>query len=91
MLATIRFSLLSSRLLSWNIKVKIYKATNLPVVSYGCESWSLTLREEHRLRVFENRVLRRLFGPKRDEVTGEWRKLHYEELHNLNSTPDIIR
>jgi hypothetical protein len=58
---------------------------------YGCETWSLTLREEHILRVFENRVLRRIFGPKRDEVTGEWRKLHSEELHNLYSSPDIIR
>jgi hypothetical protein len=58
---------------------------------YGCETWSLTLREEHRLRVFENRVLRRIFGTKRDEVTGEWRKLHNEELHNLYSSPDIIR
>jgi hypothetical protein len=53
------------------------------VVLYGCETWSLTLRQEHRLRVFENRVLRRKFGPKRDEATGEWRKLHNEELHNL--------
>jgi hypothetical protein len=52
---------------------------------YGCETWSLTLREEHKLRVFDNRVLRRIFGPKRDEVTGEWRKLHNEELHNLYS------
>jgi hypothetical protein len=58
---------------------------------YGCETWSLTRREEHRLRVFENRVLRRIFGPKRDEVMGEWRKLHSEELHNLYSSPDIIR
>jgi hypothetical protein len=57
----------------------------------GCETWSLTLREEHRLRVFENRVLRRVFGPKRDEVTGGWRKLHNEELHNLYSCPSIIR
>ena len=55
----------------------------MPVVLYGCETWSLTLREERRLRVFENRVLRRIFGPKRDEVTGEWRKLHNEELNNL--------
>jgi hypothetical protein len=77
--------------LSRNVKVKIYKTIILPVVLYGCETWSLSLREEHRLRVFENRVLRRIFGPKRDEVTGEWRKLHNEELHNLNSTPDIIR
>jgi hypothetical protein len=58
---------------------------------YGCETWSLTLREEHRLRVFENRVLRRIFGPKRDEVTREWRKLHNEELHILYSFPNIIR
>jgi hypothetical protein len=64
-------SLLSSRLLSRNIKVKIYKTMILPVVLYGCGTWSLTLREEHRLRVFGNRVLRRIFGPKRDEVTGE--------------------
>jgi hypothetical protein len=58
---------------------------------YGCETWSLTLREEHRLKVFENRVLRRIFGPKRDEVKGDWRKLHSVELHNLYSSPDIIR
>jgi hypothetical protein len=82
---------LSSRLLSRNVKVKIYKITILTVVLYGCETWSITLREEHRLRVFENRVLRTIFGPKRDEVTGEWRKLHNEELHNLYSSPDIIR
>jgi hypothetical protein len=63
----------------------------LPVVLYGCETWSHTLREEHRLRVFENRVLRRIFGPKRDEVTGEWRRLHNEELHDLYSSPNIIR
>jgi hypothetical protein len=61
------------------------------VVLYGCETWSLTLREEHRLRVVENRVLRRLFGPKRDKMTGVWRKLHNEELHNLYSSPSIIR
>jgi hypothetical protein len=82
---------LSSRLLSRNVKVKIYKTVFIPVVLYGCETWSLTLREEHRLRVFENRVLRRMFGPKRDEVMGEWRKLHNEELHNLYSSPDIIK
>jgi hypothetical protein len=58
---------------------------------YGYETWSPTLREEHRLRVFENRVLRRIFGPKRDEVMGEWRKLHSEELYNLYSSPDIVR
>jgi hypothetical protein len=61
------------------------------MVLYGCETWSLTLREEHRLRGFENRVLRRIFGPKRDEVTEAWRKLHNEELHNLYSSPSIIR
>jgi hypothetical protein len=61
------------------------------VVPYGCETWFLTLREEHRLRVFENRVLRRIFGPKRGEVTGGWRKLHNEELHSLYSSPSIIR
>jgi hypothetical protein len=82
---------LSSRLLSRSIKVKIYKTIILTVVLYGCETWSLTLREEYRLRVFENRVLRRIFGLKWDEVTGDWRKLHNEELHNLYSSPDIIR
>jgi hypothetical protein len=69
-------NLLSSRLLSKNLKIRICKTIIFPVVLYGCETWSLTLREEHRLRVFENRVLRKIFGPKRDEVTGEWRKLH---------------
>jgi hypothetical protein len=64
-------NLLSSRLLSKHLKIRIYKTIILPVVLYGCETWSLTLREEHRLRVFENRVLRGIFGPKRDEVTGE--------------------
>ena len=67
--------LLSSRLLSKNLKIKIYRTIILPVVLYGCESWSLTLREERRLQIFENGVLRRIFGPKKDEVTGEWRKL----------------
>jgi hypothetical protein len=61
------------------------------VVLYGCETWSLTLRDQHRLRVFENRVLRRLFGPNRDEMTGGWRKLHNEELHGLYSSPSIVR
>jgi hypothetical protein len=84
-------SLLSSRLLSRNVKDKIYRTIILPVVLYGCETWSVKLTEEHRLRVFENRVLRRIFGPKRDEVTGKWRKLHNGEFHNLYSSPDIIR
>src|SRR5215469_4241886 len=83
---------LSSSLLSKNLKIKIYRTTIiLPVVLYGCETWSLTLREERRLSVFENRVLRRVFGPKRDEVTGEWRKLHNEELRDLYSLPNIVR
>jgi hypothetical protein len=72
-------------LLSKNLKIKIYRTIILPVVLYGCETWSLTLREKSGLRVFENRVLRRIFGSKRDEVTGEWRKLHNEELHDLYS------
>ena len=67
-------NLLSSSLLSKYLKIKIQRTIILPVVLYVCETWSLTLREERRLRVFENRVLRRIFGPKRDEVTGEWRK-----------------
>jgi hypothetical protein len=78
-------------LLLKNLKIRIYKTIILPVVLYGCETWSLTLKEEHRLRVFENRVLRRIFGPKRDEVTREWRKLHHEELHDLYFLPSIIR
>jgi hypothetical protein len=77
--------------LSRNVKVKIYKTIILPVVLYGRKTWSLKLGEEHRLRVFENRVLRRIFGPKKDEVTGRWRTLHNEELHILYTSPDIIR
>jgi hypothetical protein len=77
-------------LLSRNIKIKIYRNVILPVVLYGCGTWSLTLREERGLRVFENRVLRRIFGPKRDEVTGEWRKLHNEELNDLYCSPNIV-
>jgi hypothetical protein len=73
------------------VKVKIYKTIILPVVLYGCETWCLTLREEHRLRVFENKVLRTNIWTKRDEVTGEWRKMHNEELHILYSSPNIIR
>ena len=76
-------NLLSSSLLSKNLKIKIYRTISLPVVLYGCETGSLTLREERRLRVYENRLLRKVFGPKRNEVTGEWRKLHNEELSDL--------
>jgi hypothetical protein len=81
---------LSSRLISKELKIKIYKTVILPVVLYGCETWSLILREEHRLRVFKNRVLRKIFGPKRDE-DGSWRKLHNDELHNLYSSPNTVR
>jgi hypothetical protein len=73
------------------VKIKICKTIILPVVLYGCETLSLTLREEHRLSVSENRVFRRIFGPKRDEVTGSWRKMHNEELNGLYSSPNIIR
>jgi hypothetical protein len=69
-------NLLSSRILSKHLKINIYRGIVLSVVLYGCENWSLTLREERRLRVFEKKLLMRLFGPKRDDVTGEWRKLH---------------
>jgi hypothetical protein len=83
-------NLLSSRLISKNPKIKIHKTVILPVVLYGCETWSLTSGEEHRLRVFENRVLRRIFGPKREE-DGSWRKLHIDELHCLYFSPNIVR
>jgi hypothetical protein len=73
------------------VNVGIYKTIILPVVLYGCETWSLTVREEQKLWVFENRVLRRIFRPKRDRVMGGWRKLHNEELYNLYSLPSIIR
>ena len=82
---------LSSRLLSKNLYIKIYRTIILPVVLYGCEIWSLTLREEKKLRVFVNMVLRRIFGPRRDEVTGEWRRLHKVELNDLYSSPNIVR
>ena len=84
--------LLSSSLLSKNIKFKKYRTVILPVFLYECETCLLTLREEHRLRVFDNRLLRKIFGPKRDEVTGEWRRL-YDELNELNDlySPHIIR
>jgi hypothetical protein len=81
---------LSSRLLSKNVKIRIYKTIILLAVLYGCETWSLTLREKNRLKVSENKVLRRIFVPKRDEVTGEWRELHNEELRDLCSSPSII-
>jgi hypothetical protein len=84
-------SILSSSLLSKNLKIKIHRTIILPVILDGCETWSLTLREERRLRVFENRALRRAFWSKRAEVTGEWRKLHNEELNDLNSLPNIVR
>jgi hypothetical protein len=84
-------NLLSPRLLSKNLKIIIYKTIILPVILHGCETWSLTLREEHRLRVFENRVLRKIFGSKWDEVTGEWRKLQKKKLHDLYSSPSIIK
>jgi hypothetical protein len=82
---------LASGLLSRNLKIKIYRTIILPVVLYGCETWSLTLREERRPRVFENRVLRKIFGSKRDEVTGEWRKLQSVELNDLYYLPNIVR
>jgi hypothetical protein len=83
--------LLSSRLLSKNLKIIVYKTIILPVVLCGCETGSLTLRQLHRLTVFENSVLRTIFGPRRGEVIGGWRKGHNEELHNLYSSPSIIR
>jgi hypothetical protein len=79
------------RLVFLPVKIKIYKTISLPVVLYGCETWSLTFRAEHRLRVYENRVLRRIFGPKSGEIMREWRKLHNGDLHHLYSSPDIIR
>jgi hypothetical protein len=84
-------NLLFSRLLSKNLKIKIYRTIILSVVLCGCETWSLTLREEHRPRVFEQRVLRRIFGPKRDYAIGEWRNLHNEELNDLYSSPNIVQ
>jgi hypothetical protein len=84
-------NLLSSSLLSKNSKIKIYRNIILSVVLYVCETWSLRLREERRPRVYENRVLRRVFGPKRDEVTEEWKNLHNEELNDLYFLPNIVR
>ena len=82
-------NLFSSRLLSKKLKIKIYRTIILPVVLYRYETWSLTLREERKLRVFEN--IFRIFGPRRDEVTGEQRRLHNEELNDLYSSPNILR
>ena len=84
-------NLLSSRLLSKNLKIKIYRTIILPVVLYGCETWSLTLWEERKLRVLENMMLRRIFGPRRDEVTEEWRGSHNEEPNDLYSSTNIVR
>ena len=83
-------NLLSCRLLSKNLKINIYRTIMLLIVLYGCEAWSMTMREEYRLRVFENRVLRRIYGSSRDEVTGEWRKLHNEELFTQYCSCDKI-
>ena len=82
---------MSSSLLTKNVKIKICRTIILPFVLYGCETWSLTLREEHRLREFVNRFLRRIFGAKRDEATEEWRKLHNEELNGLYCSRNIIQ
>ena len=84
-------NLLSFNLLSTHLKIKIYRNLIFPVVFYGYETWSLILWEERTLRVFENMVLGRLFGPKRDEVTGDWKKLHNKELSDLYSLPNIVR
>jgi hypothetical protein len=83
-------TLSSSRMLHKKIRIKIYRIIILPVVFCGCETWSLSLKDEYRLMVFENMVLRKTFGSKRDEVTGEWRRLHNEELRDFYSSPNFI-
>ena len=85
------YNLLSSSVFPKNIKIKTYRTTNSPFVLYECETWSLTLREERRLRVFEKWVLRRIFGPNRGEVIGEWRKLHNKDFSDLYSSHNTIR
>ena len=82
---------LPSCLLSKNIKIKIYRTVIFPVVVYGCKTWSLKLREKRKVRVFENRALKRIFGSKRYELTGEWKRLHNGELYYLLILPNIIR
>ena len=82
----------AGRLLSKNLNIKIYRTIILPIILYGCETWLLTMWEERKLRVFENKVLRRIFGPRTDdEVTGEWRRLHNKELNDLYSSPNIVQ
>jgi hypothetical protein len=91
MFATIQYRTFCLLICCQKFKIRIYKTTSLPVVLYWCETWPLTLRGEHRLKVFENKVLRRISGPKRDEVVGGWRKLHDKELYNSYSVSNIIR
>ena len=81
----------NSMLLSKNLKIKIHRTIILPIILYGCETWLLTLKEERKLRVFENMVLRRIFGPRRNKLTGEWRRLHNEDLNDLYCSPSIVR
>jgi hypothetical protein len=88
--AHLNFFDLDSQTILGDLKIKIYKIVIFPVVLYGCETWSLTLREEHGLRVFANSVLRKIFGPKREE-DGSWKKLHNDDLHSLYSSPNIVR
>jgi len=91
MLAIIQCKIFIFQFAIQNLKIKIHRTIILSVVLYGCGAWSLTLREECRLRVLESRAVRRIFGPKRDEVTGEWRKLHEEKLNDLYSSPNIVQ